>query len=755
MPTSTRRILIGVHVTTASPALIDTLVAIHETTEQAFEWVVLVDPAPGEAEGLTRILATRSMNAIAVANPGGAAASFNRLVAQPADIYVFLENDVRPGPGWLDQLLAALDADPAHGIAGPSTNRCWNEQSVARSCGASAQDIERQSESLLERFRGSWQSLAPLHSLSDFCFVVRAEVVAAVGAADSSYAQGPCWEMDYNIRAARAGFRGIWAQAAFVRRGAVPAWRVAAETALLEVNKRLYQDRFCGRRVGPIGAALPYHDQCRGDACSDFAPLATTRIHLPLAPAEPERIEPPESVELPLVSCIMPTRGRAEFVAQSIAYFRRQDYPNRELVIVHEDEADLPDIPEDPAIRIVQTKQGSIGGKRNEAMRVARGTIIANWDDDDWHADQRLTRQVMPIVHGLADITGLSGLLFLVTPAAEFWAVTRALFRRLFLENVSGGTLVFRREVWQRSGPYPATSLREDAEFMAKAMREGARLCRLPGRELYIYVRHDRNTWKFSEGRYLQQSGWSQVSEPEFLGRDRDFYGAAQAPAIPLSRSARPLVTCIMPTANRRAFIPQAIQHFLAQDYPERELLVIDDGEDCIADLIPQGDTIRYLRLDRRTTLGEKRNIACEMARGELIAHWDDDDWMAPQWLSSQVSTLLDQNADICGLDKVFFYSPESREAWRYVYDGAKPWVCGGTLCYTREFWQRARFPLTNVGEDNALVWSAQPKRLAVNGRNDLYVATVHRHNTSPKLTSSARWHSFSATHVEQLMLRG
>jgi hypothetical protein len=37
----------------------------------------------------------------------------------------------------------------------------------------------------------------------------------------------------------------------------------------------------------------------------------------------------------PLISCVMPTPGRLHFVAQAIAYFRRQDYPNRELVIVH------------------------------------------------------------------------------------------------------------------------------------------------------------------------------------------------------------------------------------------------------------------------------------------------------------------------------------------------------------------------------------------------------------------------------------
>ena len=46
-----------------------------------------------------------------------------------------------------------------------------------------------------------------------------------------------------------------------------------------------------------------------------------------------------------------------------------------------------------------------------------------------------------------------------------------------------------------------------------------------------------------------------------------------------------PLVSCIMPTADRRRFVPQAIRNFLAQDYAERELVILDDGADSIADL--------------------------------------------------------------------------------------------------------------------------------------------------------------------------
>jgi glycosyltransferase involved in cell wall biosynthesis len=54
-----------------------------------------------------------------------------------------------------------------------------------------------------------------------------------------------------------------------------------------------------------------------------------------------------------------------------------------------------------------------------------------------------------------------------------------------------------------------------------------------------------------------------------------------------------PVVSCIMPTFNRRRFISQAINYFLRQDYTSKELIVVDDGTEVVKDLIPLDDRIR------------------------------------------------------------------------------------------------------------------------------------------------------------------
>ena len=44
------------------------------------------------------------------------------------------------------------------------------------------------------------------------------------------------------------------------------------------------------------------------------------------------------------------------------------------------------------------------------------------------------------------------------------------------------------------------------------------------------------------------------------------------------------------------------------------------------------------------------------------------------------------RGADACGLNRLYFYEPRSRQAWDYIYPpGEMPWLAGGTLCYWKK----------------------------------------------------------------------
>lgn len=88
-----------------------------------------------------------------------------------------------------------------------------------------------------------------------------------------------------------------------------------------------------------------------------------------------------------------------------------------------------------------------------------------------------------------------------------------------------------------------------------------------------------------------------------------------------------------MPTYGRSKYVPEAIWCFLEQDYPKKELIVLND---CTQQVY-EGELpdVRFVNVPSRfATLGEKRNAAIELAQGDVILVWDDDDLYLPWRLS-------------------------------------------------------------------------------------------------------------------------
>lgn len=102
-----------------------------------------------------------------------------------------------------------------------------------------------------------------------------------------------------------------------------------------------------------------------------------------------------------------------------------------------------------------------------------------------------------------------------------------------------------------------------------------------------------------------------------------------------------PKVSCLMPTYNRRRFVPAAIKCFLNQSYEGlSELVILGDGE-YVGDLVPDLASVRYEWSHERSSLGAKRNRLVEMARGEIFLMWDDDDYHGPDRVRRQVEFMI------------------------------------------------------------------------------------------------------------------
>jgi hypothetical protein len=101
----------------------------------------------------------------------------------------------------------------------------------------------------------------------------------------------------------------------------------------------------------------------------------------------------------------------------------------------------------------------------------------------------------------------------------------------------------------------------------------------------------------------------------------------------------QPLVSVIVPTRDRAAFLPRAIESVVDQSYTNWELVISDDSEgDETAALVDVLDDsrVRYVR-GGPSNASAARNRGIDAARGELFAYLDDDNRMHPNWLKSVV----------------------------------------------------------------------------------------------------------------------
>ena len=84
-----------------------------------------------------------------------------------------------------------------------------------------------------------------------------------------------------------------------------------------------------------------------------------------------------------------------------------------------------------------------------------------------------------------------------------------------------------------------------------------------------------------------------------------------------------PFVSVCTPTFNRRPFIPTMLECFRNQNYPKSriEWIIVDDGTDKIKDLIDAANIpqIKYFEIDKKMTLGAKRNFMHKQSTGSYI----------------------------------------------------------------------------------------------------------------------------------------
>jgi GT2 family glycosyltransferase len=119
----------------------------------------------------------------------------------------------------------------------------------------------------------------------------------------------------------------------------------------------------------------------------------------------------------------------------------------------------------------------------------------------------------------------------------------------------------------------------------------------------------------------------------------------------------RPLVSVCVTHHDRPELLRQALASIEAQDYPEIEVVLVDDASTTpgatgyLDRLEPEFDRRGWqiVRHDRNRFAGAARNTAAAQARGELLLFLDDDNSAKPAQVSTLVEVMRRTGADFVG----------------------------------------------------------------------------------------------------------
>lgn len=156
-----------------------------------------------------------------------------------------------------------------------------------------------------------------------------------------------------------------------------------------------------------------------------------------------------------------------------------------------------------------------------------------------------------------------------------------------------------------------------------------------------------------------------------------------------------PLVSIVLATRDRPAYLARAVESVLAQRYAQWDLVVVDDGsgEEAKAVLSRFSDSRISVVEGPRRGLGAARNEGLDKAGGQVICYLDDDNVMHPAWLQA-VAHVFAHRDDVNVLYGVTV--AEHRLPGTYADDGWWP-------AFWQLPWSRATLLEENVTDAGAI----------------------------------------------------
>ena len=181
---------------------------------------------------------------------------------------------------------------------------------------------------------------------------------------------------------------------------------------------------------------------------------------------------------------------------------------------------------------------------------------------------------------------------------------------------------------------------------------------------------------------------------------------------VPINRSTKPappLVSVVLPVYNAQAYLSEAIESILEQDYKHFEFIIIDDGSsDDSSNIIKKyiGDKrVKHIVLRQNIGISLALNFGIEMAKGKYIARMDADDIAVPHRFSTQVEFMEKHNDYVvCGSSVIFFN--EHSEQCRAIFPSSNEEIRAALSFFSHHISHPTVMMRTDTIKDHKLAYS-------------------------------------------------
>ena len=153
-------------------------------------------------------------------------------------------------------------------------------------------------------------------------------------------------------------------------------------------------------------------------------------------------------------------------------------------------------------------------------------------------------------------------------------------------------------------------------------------------------------------------------------------------------------VSVLCATYNRQQLIPLVIHQFNHQDYPndQMELIILDDSDHpCFFESHTQNN-IKYVYMKEKVPIGKKRNMLNDMASGDYIVWFDDDDFYTRDRITKSISVLKQPEYKIIGVKNMVIYDSLKSKLSVNIIVKRLRYSQNNIMAYHRDYLQTHRY---------------------------------------------------------------